>query len=183
MGEQGPRNDRLLMGMMVGPRQSGGGGPGSGSLSDGCPGLRSHHVDRQDKVPPSARHWYLGLRFAIASTGLWPLRGRPCFPPGLLELVADVNQYSYVLPQIIFQGLPIGHLVFSTAGQVPEEELGLLFFKAHLRLHGQSPWGCKVSAVTVANTFTFTMAVRLALNLWKSGSLATCLRSCSHESL
>ena len=97
MGDQGPRNDLLLMGMMVGPRQSGGGGPGSGSLSDGCPGLRSHRVDRQDKVPPSARHWYLGLRFAVASTGFWPLRGRPYFPPGLLELVADVNQYSFCL--------------------------------------------------------------------------------------
>ena len=53
MGEQSPRNDRLLMGMMVGPHQSGGGGPGSGSLSDGCTGLRSHRVERQDKVPPA----------------------------------------------------------------------------------------------------------------------------------
>ena len=167
--------------MMVGPRQSGGGGPGSGSLSDGCPGLRSHRVDRQDKVPPSARHWYLGLRFAVASTGLWPLRGRPCFPPGLLEWVADVNQYSLGL-RVATNHFPIGHLVFSTVGQVPEEELCLLFFKVHLRLHGQSPWGCKVPDATAANTFTFTMALRLALNLWKSGSLATCLRSCSHES-
>ena len=39
------------MGMMVGPRQSGGGGPGSGSLSDGCPGLRSHPCRQTGQGP------------------------------------------------------------------------------------------------------------------------------------
>lgn len=61
-GQQGPRNGPLLTGMVVGPGQSGGGGPGSRSLSDGCPG--------KDRVPPPARHWDLGQRFAVASAGL-----------------------------------------------------------------------------------------------------------------
>lgn len=52
---------------------------------------------KQNRAQLAVCSWYLGQGFAIVSKELRPLMRRHCSLPGTLELVADVNQYSFCI--------------------------------------------------------------------------------------
>lgn len=72
-------------------------GPRSVFPPDSYQGLRLHSKNKQKRAQLSVWYWYLGPRFARAAEEFRPLPRRYCSLPGKLELVADVNQYSFCI--------------------------------------------------------------------------------------
>lgn len=108
-------------------------GPRSVFPSDSCQGLRLHSKNKQNRVQLSVWYWHLGPGLTTASREPRPLRRRHCSLPGTLELVADVNQYSFciqVAANHFSRVFTLGTLSSRPWGEFQENGV-FYFFKVH----------------------------------------------------
>lgn len=108
-------------------------GPRSVFPPDSCQGLRLHSKNKQNRTQPSVWYWYLGPGFARAAKEFRPLPRRHCSLPGMLELVADGNQYSFcirVAANHFSRVFTLGTLSSRSWGELRENEV-FYVFKVH----------------------------------------------------